>query len=190
LLEYTRNTKEKEVLEQLQEFKIDIGVLSETKKKGNGSEFKENYLFFIVEWIETKRAKSGVGIVVHRKYRSNIKSLAAIADRIITLEAEILGHPICIVGVYARTDNSLDYIKDEFFEKLKSVLDKVSNRKKLISVGDFNGRVGRKTRDLVMGNHGHDHINENGVRLLELCEQFSLKIMLGYFAHKNIHKFT
>jgi endonuclease/exonuclease/phosphatase family metal-dependent hydrolase len=58
---------------------------------------------------------------------------------------------------------------------LTSVLDKVNNREELILMGDFNGRVGRKTWDLVVGNHGEDHINENGARLLELCDQFSLK---------------
>jgi exonuclease III len=74
------STKEKEVFEQLQEFNIDTGVLSETKKKGNGSEFKENYLHFYSGVDRDKRAKSGVGIVIHRKYRNNIKSWTAITD--------------------------------------------------------------------------------------------------------------
>jgi hypothetical protein len=48
-------------------------------------------------------------------------------------------------------------------------------------MGDMNGRLGRKTGNIVVGNFGEGRINDNGGRLIELCTQTSLKIWNGGF---------
>ena len=42
----------------------------------------------------------------------------------------------------------------------------------------------------MVGRHGEICINNNGERLIEISQQFDLKIMNSFFAHKDIHKFT
>ena len=41
-----------------------------------------------------------------------------------------------------------------------------------------------------MGPYGEEAINDNGDRLIDICEQHSLKILNGYFQHKRIHQYT
>jgi hypothetical protein len=37
---------------------------------------------------------------------------------------------------------------------------------------------------------GEELINNNGNKLIDICEQNSLKILNGYFKHKRIHQYT
>ena len=41
-----------------------------------------------------------------------------------------------------------------------------------------------------MGSFGEGLINDNGDKLIDICEQNSLKILNGYFKHKRIHQYT
>jgi hypothetical protein len=41
-----------------------------------------------------------------------------------------------------------------------------------------------------VGPFGEEIINDNGDKLIDVCEQNSLKILNGYFKHKKIHQYT
>jgi hypothetical protein len=41
-----------------------------------------------------------------------------------------------------------------------------------------------------VGPFGEKVINDNGDKLVDICEQNSLKILNGYFKHKSIHQYT
>ena len=41
-----------------------------------------------------------------------------------------------------------------------------------------------------MGPFGEEVMNDNGDKLIDVCEQNSLKILNGYFKHKRIHQYT
>jgi len=47
-----------------------------------------------------------------------------------------------------------------------------------------------KNIDLVVGPFGEEVINDNCDKLIDTCEQNSLKILKGYFKHKRIHQYT
>ena len=49
---------------------------------------------------------------------------------------------------------------------------------------------GKKINNLVVGPFGEEVINDNGDKLIDICEQNSLKILKGYFKHKRIHQYT
>lgn len=184
------STKNQEVFKTLADFNIDIAVLSETKKKGNGNEFRDNYIHFYSGVDKDKRARAGISIALNKKFQKDVRNWSAINERLITMDLEVFGHKLILIGVYAPTDDATADIKDSFFEKLTSILDTVGNRKDVVLMGDFNGRIGKKTGDRIVGQHGEDVINDNGVRLIEVCHQYDLKIMNGFFDHKEIHKYT
>lgn len=128
--------------------------------------------------------------MIHKKWKKHIKSWNAINERIITLDLEIFNISFMIVGVYAPNDDATLLVKEEFYTKLSEVILTLGNKKELILLGDFNARVGRKVNDQVVGQYGEDVLNDNGTRLIEICEQFSLKILNGFYPHKDIHKYT
>ena len=57
-------------------------------------------------------------------------------------------------------------------------------------IGDLNGRTCNKRNDPIVGPYGEHTLNDNGVRLIELCQQYSFKLQNGWFKHKSIHQFT
>jgi hypothetical protein len=67
-------TKRNEVFEQLEHMNIDIGVLSETKKKGQGNENVANYINFYSGMNKEKCVKMGVSIVVHKRLKNSIRA--------------------------------------------------------------------------------------------------------------------
>ncbi|RZF32288.1 hypothetical protein LSTR_LSTR001752 [Laodelphax striatellus] len=111
-------------------------------------------------------------------------------ERIIEVELEIYGREIVIIGVYGPTDDSQMQDKDEFFECLNATVEKINRRKEIILTGDLNGRTGRRANDTVIGSFGEDCLNDNGERIIELCELQNLRVLNGFYRHKDIHKFT
>lgn len=183
-------TKRQEVFEEMAKMKVDIGVLTETKKKGKGNEMVGEYIHFYSGVSKHERAKRGISVVVHKKYKRNIKSWEEIDERIMMLELTKNNREIVIIGVYAPTDDADIITKDQFYEKLTQVLASINKRKETLILGDLNARTGKSQKSEVVGQHGEDTKNDSGQRLIDLCTNFSLKIMNGFFPHKSIHKYT
>lgn len=80
--------------------------------------------------------------------------------------------------------------KNGFEEDLRKILEQFRNSYELIIGGDINTRVEKQSNSRVVGMHGEEVKNNNRERLISLCEQHKLKIMNGFFDHKEIHKYT
>lgn len=183
-------TKQLEVFQELKQYKIDICVFTETKKKGRGSEEIEEYMHFYSGVEKSMRARRGVSIAVHKKFRKNVKSWEEIDEQIISMEIVKNGETIVIIGAYAPSDDADANTKDEFYDKLRDVLINVNHNKEVCILGDFNARIGRKENNAIVGRYGEERVNSNGERLMDLCQILDLRIMNGFFQHKEIHKFT
>ena len=136
------------------------------------------------------RAKRGISIALHKDWRNRVKTWEEVDEQIMILELSKNGQNIVIVGVYAPSEDADQQIKDEFYNKLRNTLSDVKDDKEIYLVGDFNGRVGRDENNSVVGRYGEEPLNNNGTRLRDLCKDMSLRIMNGFFQHKNVHKFT
>lgn len=80
--------KQDQIFKELKSFKIDVAVLNETKKKGSGSEYKEECILLYSGVDKDRRARAGVGIAVRKQYVKNIKSWNSVNKRIIKMEIE------------------------------------------------------------------------------------------------------
>ncbi|KAF2895504.1 hypothetical protein ILUMI_10667 [Ignelater luminosus] len=87
----------------------------------------------------------------------------------------------------APTDGATTEVKDTFFEELG---EKFENRRHLILLGDFNGRIGKEKQNTVVGQYGDETLNDSDTRLIELCQQYSLRIQNRFFQHREIYKYT
>ncbi|KAK2187215.1 hypothetical protein NP493_175g03012 [Ridgeia piscesae] len=82
-----------------------------------------------------------------------------------------------------------DENKEDFYNQLASVLSSIPRTDKLLLIGNFNARIGRKNVKwpLVMGKHGIGKCNSNGELLLALCSEFELKVTNTMFKQNDIH---
>jgi len=113
-----------------------------------------------------------------------------INERIIKMNLILQDRKITIIGVYAVNDDAPMQKKEEFYENLSSEITKTGNSRKIILLGDFDGRTGKKRKDNVVGQFGEDTTNDNGNRLISIAQQHDLKILNGFFQRPWIHKYT
>jgi endonuclease/exonuclease/phosphatase family metal-dependent hydrolase len=95
-----------------------------------------------------------------------------------------------IIGVYGPNENEPIVNKEFFYETLQRVITDFGNNRELVLIGDFNTRTGHSSNSLIIGRFGEEESNDNGARLIDLCEQNTLKIANGFFQHEEIYKFT
>ena len=80
--------------------------------------------------------------------------------------------------------------KDEFYEQLTTTLSNVPKKDIIILMGDLNAKIGNERISGVTYDHGIGNKNNNGERLIEICQEFNLMIGGSMFPHKEIHKYT
>ena len=97
-----------------------------------------------------------------------------------------------IIQCYAPTNAKDEGTKEDFYNKLQTVLDKMKKKDVTILMGDFNAYIGSNNRgyEEVMGTHGIGEMNENGEMFAGLCSFNRLMIGGSVFPHRRIHKAT
>ncbi|XP_056017205.1 relaxin receptor 1-like [Ostrea edulis] len=97
-----------------------------------------------------------------------------------------------VIACYAPTEVAEEDDKDIFYEKLQELIETTPRHDILVVLGDLNANVGNDNigKEATMGMHGRGERNNNGERLVELCEENSLVIEGTIFKHRDIHKQT
>lgn len=163
---------------------MDIVALTETKRKGNGTQIINDYIHVFIGVAKHERAKRGVSIMIHKRHQNKITDYEAVDENIIRVNLNINQRPVTVLGIYAISDDEPYARKDDFFAKMNEEITKIGNTR------EINGRVGRKTNNNVVGPHGELSQNDNGDTLIEICESQLLKITNGFYKHKDIHTYT
>ncbi|VDP46372.1 unnamed protein product [Schistosoma margrebowiei] len=102
------------------------------------------------------------------------------------------GISINIIQCYVPTNDYNEDAKDQFYDRLQSIIEKCPTKDLNILMGDFNTKVGTNNTGYedIMGRHGLGERNENGERFANLCAFNKLVIGGTIFPHKRIHKAT
>ncbi|VDP26957.1 unnamed protein product [Schistosoma margrebowiei] len=97
-----------------------------------------------------------------------------------------------IIQCYAPTNDSNDDIKDQFYERLQSFIERCPRKDLSILMGDLNAKVGIDNTGYedIMGRHGLGERNENGERFANLCASNKLVNGGTIFPYNRIHKAT
>lgn len=116
--------------------------------------------------------------MIKKRILKNITDWNPVDERIITVDIKLQGRDLRIIGVYALTDNSDMATQDVFFDELSEQLSKIKSNQ---------GKVDKALDSKVIGRDRENVINDNERRWIELCEQHSLKILNGFFQHRDIY---
>ena len=101
------------------ELNQDITILTETKKKGNGVETLGPYIHFYSGVSKEKKAKQGVSILVKKRYKRYITTWEAINENMIKLHMNLFGKKLCILGIYAISEDENISVKEDFLGEIK-----------------------------------------------------------------------
>ena len=125
----------------------------------------------------TDQTQGGVGLLMSKHIYKCLHSVTPVTKRIIS--ATFHGNPqLTVTSVYAPSERSLPDDKDDFYNDLNNHLELMKPHNIHLVVGDFNARVGLVSHSIhpeVIGRHCfYDATNNNGERLVDLCEEFKL----------------
>ncbi|VDP37243.1 unnamed protein product [Schistosoma margrebowiei] len=136
----------------------------------------------------------GVTLMLSKVARNALVGWESHRSRIIkeSFKTKKKGITMNIIQCYAPTNDSSDDIKDQFYERLQSIIEKYPRNDFTILMEDLNAKVGIDNTGYedIMGRHGLGQRNENGERFANLCAFNKLVIGGTIFPHKRIHKAT
>ncbi|VDP53701.1 unnamed protein product [Schistosoma margrebowiei] len=97
-----------------------------------------------------------------------------------------------VIQYYARTNDYNEDVKDQFDDRLQSIVKKCSTKDLIIVMGYLNAKVEMDIigYEEIMGRHGLGERNDNGERFANLCAFKKLVIGGTIFPHKRIHTST
>ena len=176
--------------DELSRLNVDIVTLQETRLADAGTLKERDYTFFWQGKRSGEPKEHGVGFVVKNSMLSIVEPWSGGSERLLTLRVNNTESPMTLVSVYAPTLSATSDAKDEFYEKLASMITNIPSTEQLIILGDFNARVGAHcdSRPSCFGPFEVEKLKENGQRLLGLCTFHNLCITNSFFKTKPQHK--
>jgi len=177
--------------EEAERYKMDAVALQEIRWKGKGTIRKSKFTMYY-SGNEDRQGNRGVGFIVSKKTNKSVLGFSPICERICTLRIKGKLHNITFVNVYAPTEDTKDEIVDEFYETLLSVCDELPKHDAVITLGDFNAKLGKEQIYIhTIGRHSlHETTSNNRFRLVQYATTNNFKVLSTWYPRKDIHKGT
>jgi exonuclease III len=131
------------IAEEAERYKMEVVALQEIRWKGRGSIRKSKYTLHYSGY-GVRQGNGGGCFIVSKKVSRSVLGFLSVCDRIFTLRAKGKFHNITFINVYAPTEDTEDEIVDEFYETLQVVCDEIPKQDAIITLGDFNAKLGRE----------------------------------------------
>jgi len=184
------NAEKKEELQtELLKRKINVAIITETKKKNKGSEDIGNYVTIYCGVPANQWASSGVAIAVRKDWKHKIQDCTWILDRIIETRIKVLNRNFTVVGVYVPVEGK-EQDTEEFYRELQRRMDIIRKNENITLAGGFNGGIANQPIPECIGTYGEQVTNHNRAALRDFCAFNKLRITNSFYRHKDIHKFT
>ena len=184
-------------MRSLHQHGVDIACLSEVRLPESGSRSikvpgaNTNY-FLYHSGPHDNSGLYGVAFALSKRAKSCLPEWDPVNSRLAYARFKGRLFNISIVSVYAPTLNADDEIKDEFYNDLQYIMNRIPHRDLIVVAGDWNARTGpcdHTTRHL-MGRYGLGARCYNGDRLLQFAERNHLVVTNTRFQHKRKHLIT
>ncbi|KAL6561231.1 hypothetical protein OROMI_016832 [Orobanche minor] len=170
---------------------IHIMCLQETKWVGEKARVLAPWGYKL--WYSGKdRSRNGVGIFIDKEMIDNVVEVSRKSDRIMSIKLVIGDEFLTIISAYAPQVGLDVSIKQEFWEDLEEVVERIPMSEKLIIGGDLNGHVGvsRDGFESVHGGFGFGDRNEAVNDILDFALAYDLGIMNTWFEKRDSHLVT
>jgi len=153
---------------------VSIAALQEIRWTGEG-QIKINDYIIYYKGTEN-RHNFGTGFAFHKNYESCVREFNPISERICTLRLRTKPKEICLINIHAPTENRDEVDKDEFYEKVTRIYDRLPGSVIKIVLGDTNAKIGKELKFVpTIGlKSAHEESNSNGQRVISFAASRSL----------------
>lgn len=184
--------KSGEVANELWSREVDICGVQETRWKGAGARCVgpkgRRYKF----WWQGGDGTGGVGVLMKEELSEGVMEVRRKNDRVIVVVVLVGKLVVRVVSAYAPQQGRSEEEKQMFYDSVEEELQLVKSNELLIMCGDWNGHVGEKADGYagVHGGFGLGDRNEEGCRILELCDSYELIVTNTYFTRQPRQRVT
>ena len=154
--------------------------MCETYRKGKGLlEIRAGYWIYEIGKTEDNPDAKGLAFLIHPKIKDCVIDFKTYSNRVIKMEINLQGKDsVTVINAYAPTSSAEDEKVEQFYDDIERVMAESDSKYKIIT-GDFNAKIGTKTKEedfKRMGAFGIRERNERGDRLIEFAEENNLII--------------
>jgi exonuclease III len=137
--------KMQEIADQIVGSQIQTVALQEIRWRGYGLLKKHKYsIYYSCNPISTGQA--GTGFIIQKLVMNKILGFEPISDHICKLRVKGKFHNITLINIYAPTEDKEEDIKEQFYEELQRVQDRVQKHDLSIILGDMNAKLRKEKR--------------------------------------------
>ena len=145
----TMTGRRRELEDMMERRNVDILCLQETKWKGSKARNIGGGCKIFYNGADGR--KNGIGIVLRKKLAERVLEVKRVSDRLMAMKLEVNGSILNIVSTYAPQVNNSMEEKNDFWEDLDELIERISKEEKIVLGADLNGHVGE-------GNIGDEEI--------------------------------
>jgi len=170
------------IAEEAESYKMEVEALQEIRWKDGGSITKSKYTLHY-SGNDVRQGNRVVGFIVSKKVSRSVLGFLPVCDRICTLRVKGRFHNSTFVNVYSPTEDTEDEIVDEFYETLHVVCDEIPKHDAIITLDDFNAKLGREQlyKDITGRRSLHEVTNSNGLGLVQYVAVNNFKVLSTLF---------
>ena len=184
--------KTAQVCREMRRYRLEVLGISECRWKECGK-VKTREGEEILYSGSMEKHEHGVAIILSKNAAQSLMSWKPVNERIVTARLYSKFIKATIVQAYAPQNGSSVEAKDEFYQQLQKVYSEIPNHDMVISMGDFNAKIGSQYvgEEGIVGRHVlKGDRTDNGSRFVSMCEVSNMPIVSTMFPHKDIHKVT
>jgi len=183
--------KMQEIAEQIQNTTLQIVALQEIRWKEYGHIKKKDYSLYYSCNPDTT-GQFGSGFLVKKEIEKNILGFEPYNERLCKLRIKGKYHNLSLICAHTPTEDSDNTVKEQFFEDLQRIQDRIPKHDATVLLGDMNAKIGLEdVYSSVTGKYSlHKESNGNGELICEYAAANNLCIMSIKFNHKKVHKGT
>ena len=143
-------------------------------------------------WSGNDAGFGGVGILVKEEISGNAVEVRRKSDKVMAIVLTLGREVMRIICAYGPQSGRPDAEKVRFYDETGSEWDLGSSSEIIVSLGDFNGHVGKYAEGFegVHGGNGVGKRNAEGRRLLEFCDERELCVANTWFKKTDKRKIT
>lgn len=123
---------------KLQRLPLEIVPLQETRLPGFGSIRDKDFTFFWQGQSEEEQTEHCVGFAIRNSLLGSIVPLKMGSEQVLSMQLYTTAGLVSIISAYAPTLTSTAKAKDNFYNDLNNVVNRVLANKPLFILGDFN----------------------------------------------------
>ena len=118
------NAKVHELELKFEKAKLELLIISETKRKGKGIKETSNGHLLVSSGVDKEmRASAGVACIVHRAIKNDVNRWMAVSERIITVELRNTEGTRTVIGVYGPDECERAENKNTFWERMNQTVE-------------------------------------------------------------------